>query len=62
MTHEHDDDMNAEVHEGASGEADQYAVVAEDLDEREADEAETERLREMQRNLEQAEGDDSDQG
>jgi hypothetical protein len=62
MTHEHDDDMNAEVHEGASGEADQYAVVAEDLDERQADEADTERLLEMQRNLEQAEGDDFDQG
>jgi hypothetical protein len=62
MTHEHDDDMNAEVHEGASGEADQYAVVAEDLEEREVDEAATERLRDMQRNLEQAEGDDPDQG
>jgi hypothetical protein len=62
MAHEHDDDMNAEVREGPSGEADQYAVVAEDLEERESDEAEETRLREMQRNLEQAEGDDSDEG
>jgi hypothetical protein len=62
MAHEHDDDMTAEVHEGASGEADQYAIVAEDVEERQADEAETERLREMKRNLERAEGDDSDEG
>jgi hypothetical protein len=62
MTHEHDDDMNAEVHEGAAGETDQYAVVAEDVEERDADEAETARLLDMQHNLEQAEGDDPDQG
>jgi hypothetical protein len=62
MTHEHDDDMDAEVHEGASGEADQYAVVAEDLDEREAAQAEDERLQDMRRNMEKAEGDDPDQG
>ncbi len=60
MTDEHDDDMSAEVHEGAGGEADQYAVVAEDLDERAA-EGEAQRLREMQHNLEQAEGDESDE-
>jgi hypothetical protein len=30
--------MTAEVHEGARGEADQYAVVAEDIEAREADE------------------------
>jgi hypothetical protein len=57
MDDEHDDDMSAEVGENAIGEVDQYAVVDEDIDERTA-EAERERLREMQRNLEQAEGDD----
>ena len=57
MSREHDDDMNAEVGEGALGEADQFAVVEEDLEDRDA-EAEQERLAEMQHNLEQAEGDE----
>ena len=57
MSREHDDDMNAEVGEGALGEADQFAVVGEDLEDRDA-EAEQERLAEMQHNLEQAEGDE----
>ena len=57
MTDEHDDDMSAEVGEDAIGEVDQYAVVDEDFDERTADTERT-RLREMQHNLEQAEGDD----
>lgn len=55
MKNEHDDDMSAEVHEGAEGEADQFAVVAEDDEERAA-EAETDRLHEMQQNLKEAEG------
>ena len=61
MKNEHDDDMSAEVHEGPRGEADQYAEVADDIDERTA-EAESERLLEMQHNLEQAEGDDPQDG
>jgi len=61
MTDEHDDDMSAEVGEGGRGEVDQYAVVEEDIDERTAD-AERDRLRQMQRNLEQAEGDDPQDG
>jgi len=57
MNDEHDDDLSAEVGEDATGEVDQYAVVDEDFDERTAD-TERARLREMQHNLEQAEGDD----
>ena len=60
MTHEHDDDMDAEVAEGPQGEADQFAVVAEDVEERDAD-AETERLKEMEHNIEKAEGDEVDE-
>ena len=60
MTREHDDDMDAEVAEGAQGETDQYAVVAEDLEERDAD-AEADRLVEMQHNIEKAEGDEVDE-
>ena len=56
MSREHDDDMNAEVGEGARGEADQFALVQEDLEDRNA-EAEQDRLAEMQRNLEKREGD-----
>ena len=61
MNDEHDDDMSAEVGEDAIGEVDQYAVVDEDIDERTAD-SERARLREMQHNLEQAEGDDPEDG
>jgi hypothetical protein len=61
MKDEHDDDMNAEVHEAVRGEADQYVEVAEDVDARAA-EAERERLREMQHNLEKAEGDELEDG
>jgi len=57
MSREHDDDMTAEVGENAGGEADQFAVVAEDLDDRDV-EAEEERLKEMQHNLEQGEDDE----
>ena len=58
MDREHDDDMTAEVSEGARGEADQYAVVAED-DEARDEEAERQRLLEMERNIAKAEGDDA---
>jgi hypothetical protein len=61
MNDEHDDDMSAEVGEGARGEVDQYAIIEEDIDERAA-EAERARLMQMQRNLEQAEGDDPQDG
>ena len=60
MDHEHDDDMDAEVAEGAQGEADQYAVVAEDVEQRDAD-AEAERLKQMEHNIEKAEGDEVDE-
>lgn len=60
MNHEHDDDMTAEVEENAAGEADQYAATAEDIEARDADE-ERDRLRQMEHNLEQAEGDDVDE-
>ena len=61
MNDEHDDDMSAEVGEAAHGEAEQFAVVGEDVEQREADE-ESERLREMQHNLEKAEGDADEEG
>jgi hypothetical protein len=61
MNDEHDDDMGAEVGEAAQGEAEQFAVVAEDVEQRQADE-ERERLREMQHNLEKAEGDADEEG
>ena len=61
MNHEHDDDMTAEVGEVAQGEAEQYAVVADDVEQRDAD-ADSERLREMQHNLEKAEGDADEEG
>ena len=57
MSREHDDEMTAEVGEAVRGEADQFAVVAEDLEDRDA-EAEEERLQQMQHNLEQGEGDE----
>jgi hypothetical protein len=60
MSREHDDDMNAEVGEGARGEADQFAVVQEDLEDRDA-EAEQGRLAEMQRNLEKGEENEGDE-
>lgn len=49
MSREHDDDMNAEVAEGALGEADRFAVVQEDLEDRDAE-------AEQDRNLEKQEG------
>ncbi len=61
MNDEHDDDMTAEVGEAPRGEAEQFAVVAEDVEQREADD-ESERLREMQHNLEKAEGDADEEG
>jgi hypothetical protein len=61
MGREHEDDMSAEVGETAVGEAYQYAVVAEDVERRDA-EADENRLREMEHNLEKAEGDEVDEG
>lgn len=60
MSREHDDDMTAEVGEGARGEADQFAGVEEDLEDRDA-EAEQDRLAEMQRHLEKGEGEEGDE-
>jgi hypothetical protein len=58
MASEHDDDMALEVDETAAGEADKYAVVKEDLEQREGDESDSARLKKMQENLHQAEGDE----
>lgn len=62
MGNEHDDDMDSEVSEGAEGETEKYAVVAEDIDERDAEAAEIDRTRELRNNLEKAEGDEVDEG
>jgi hypothetical protein len=45
MRSEHDDDMDPEVNEGAEGETEKYAVVAEDIEQRDAEAAELERAR-----------------
>ena len=58
MASEHDDDMAAEVGEGAVGEMDTYAVVNEDLEERDAEVSEAERLKKIQENLHKSEGDE----
>ncbi len=47
MGSEHDDDMDLEVNEGLTGETEQYAVVAEDIEEREADAAKSDQAREL---------------
>jgi hypothetical protein len=58
MASEHDDDMALEVTEGAMGETDTYAVVKEDLEDRDAEAADRRRLKEMQENLHKSEGDE----
>ena len=62
MRNEHDDDMEPEVNEGAEGETETYAVVAEDIDQRDAEAAEIDRMTEMRNNLQMAEGDEVDEG
>lgn len=60
MASEHDDDMAAEVGEGATGETDTFAVVNEDLEERDADASETARLKTMQENRHKSGGDEAE--
>jgi hypothetical protein len=60
MGHEHDDDMDLEVGDGLGGEAEHYAVVTEDVEQREADASEVERANEAQDLLRQAQDDDGD--
>jgi hypothetical protein len=54
--------MEPEVNEGAEGETETYAVVAEDIDQRDAEAAEIDRMNEMRNNLQMAEGDEVDEG
>jgi hypothetical protein len=61
MRNEHDDDMEPEVNEGAEGETQKYAVVAEDIDQRDAEAAEVDRMHEMRNNLEKAEAGEVDE-
>ena len=62
MGDEHDDDMDLEVNEGLTGETEHYAVVAEDIEERDADAAEVERARESRDNLRKADEDGVNDG
>ena len=62
MGNEHDDDMDFEVDEGAEGETQKYAVVAEDLEDRDAEAAEMDRMREVRSNLQKGEGDEVEEG
>jgi hypothetical protein len=50
--------MAQEVDETAAGEADKYAVVNEDLEQREGEQSDSARLKKMQENLHEAEGDE----
>ena len=62
MGSEHDDDMDAEVEEGAAGETQQYAVVAEDVEAREAEATAVDRSRELRRNLQKDADDEVEEG
>ena len=62
MGHEHDDDMDPEVSEGPTGETEHYAGVVEELEERDADEAESARARESQDARRKAQEEDVDEG
>jgi hypothetical protein len=62
MGNEHDDDMDAQVEDSAEGETQKFAEVAEDVEERDAEAAEVERMRGIQENLHEAEGDDVEEG
>lgn len=61
MGDEHDDDMDLEVDEGVTGETEHYAVVAEDIEQRDVDAAETERAHESRDALRKAQEDDRDE-
>ena len=62
MGHEHDDDMALEVDDGLSGETAHYAVVVEDVEQRDADASEVERAnrsRDLARTAQEGDADDS---
>ena len=61
MGHEHDDDMDLEVDDGLDGETDHYALVTEDVEQRDAEASEAERAnksRDLVRRAPQGDGDD----
>jgi hypothetical protein len=61
MDHEHDDDMDLEVDDGLAGETEHYALVTEDVEQREAEASEAERANrspDLVRKAEQGDGDD----
>ena len=62
MGSEHDDDMDLEVNEGLTGETEQYAVVVEDIEEREAETAERARARELRDALQKSQEEDVEEG
>lgn len=62
MGNEHDDDMELEVNDGLSGETEHYAVVVEDIEQREAEASEADRARESRDILRKAEEGDVDEG
>jgi hypothetical protein len=61
MKDERDENLGGAEHETSPGAADPYGAPGDELDPR-AEEAETQRLLEIQHNLEQAEGDDQEEG
>jgi hypothetical protein len=61
MGHEHDDDMDLEVDDGPAGETEHYALVTEDVEQRDADASEHERAdkaRDLVRKAQEEDGDD----
>lgn len=59
---EHDDDMDLEVDDGLTGETEHYALVVEDIEQRDADASEADRARESRDILRKAAVDDVDEG
>lgn len=62
MGGEHDDDMDLEVNDGLTGELEHYALVEEDLEEREAADAESDRARESRETLQKPQKGVADDG
>ena len=59
---DHDDDMDLEVDDGLTGETEHYALVVEDIEQRDADASEADRARESRDILRKAAVDDVDEG
>jgi hypothetical protein len=62
MGGEHDDDMDLEVNEGLTGETEHYVMVAEDLEERQADAEEGDRAKASRDALREAQEGGVDEG